>query len=123
MTKTTAEKLCIKPSSSLFPVGEDTGLWQLLDPFPAGSAVVESASMAEVAIHFVTSRADLDAKAETHLADLCGARATWLAYPKGGRADINRGSIWRRAEELGWTVNADISLSETWSDVRIKPQS
>lgn len=123
MTKTTAEKLSIKASSSLFLAGEDTGLRQLLNPLPAGSAVVESASTADVAILFVTSRADLDAKAETHLADLCDARATWIAYPKGGRADINRDSIWRRAEELGWTVNANISLSETWSAVRVKPQT
>lgn len=45
----------------------------------------------------------------------------WIAYPKGNRTDINRDSIWKRAEELGWTLNANISLGDTWSAVRIKP--
>lgn len=50
------------------------------------------------------------------------ARATWIAYPKGNRADINRDSIWKRAEELGWILNANVSPGGAWSAVRIEPQ-
>ena len=121
MPKTTAEKLRIKPASSLFLAGDNAEMRRLLAPFPEGTTIVDTATAADVALLFTTGRADLDEKARAHLADLNGARATWIAYPKGGRADINRDSIWRRAEELGWTVNANISLSETWSAVRIKP--
>ena len=56
--------------------------------------------------------------APAHLRD---ARATWIAYPKGGRSDINRDSIWARTVELGWTANANVALDEVWSAVRIKP--
>lgn len=123
MPKTTAEKLQIKPDSSLFLAGDTAELRQLLDPMPDDTTTVKAARTADVAVMYATSRADLDEKAEAHLADLAAARATWIAYPKGGKADINRDSIWRRAEELGWTINGNISLSDTWSAVRIKPQA
>lgn len=33
---------------------------------------------------------------------------------------IDRDSIWARAEDFGWTLSGNISLSETWSSVRFK---
>ncbi|MGP5073763.1 SRPBCC family protein [Arthrobacter rhombi] len=123
MPKSIAEKLQIKPKSSLFLAGDNAELRQLLEPLPDDTTTVKAASAADIAVLFTTDSADLEAKAGAHLGDLTSARATWIAYPKGGRSDINRDSIWRRSEELGWTLNANISLSDTWSAVRIKPQS
>ena len=51
---------------------------------------------------------------------LATPRAIWIGYPKGNKTDINRDSIWKRAEEFGWTLNGNISLSDTWSSVRLK---
>lgn len=120
MPKTTAEKLQIKAKSSVFVSGEGAELLQLLGPLPEGVTITKNPSTADVAMPFITSRADLDAKANAHLEDLSSARAVWIAYPKGGRADINRDGIWRRVEELGWTLIANVSLNDTWSAVRTK---
>lgn len=123
MPKTNCEKMHVKPESCLYIVGDTDDERRLLDPLPDGVTKVNTAQKAEIAVIFTTSRADLDKKADAHLDKLRGSRATWVAYPKGGKADINRDSIWRRAEELGWTLSGNISLSEKWSAVRIKPQT
>lgn len=73
-----------------------------------------------VAVMFAASRAELDELLARVLPMLSTPKAIWIGYPKGNRADINRDSIWKRAAELGWTLNGNISLSETWSSVRIK---
>ena len=73
-----------------------------------------------VAVLFAADRAELDALLSGPLKHLTTPRAVWIGYPKGNASDINRDSIWKRAAELGWTLNGNISLSETWSSVRIK---
>ena len=37
------------------------------------------------------------------------------------KQDINRDIIWACAEGTGWTLNGNVSLSDAWSCVRLKP--
>lgn len=120
MAKTAAEKLTIKPGDPVFFDGVDGERRKLIEPLPDDVSETSSPEGAAVVLLFARDRADLDAKAAAHLSAAAGARAIWIAYPKGNRADINRDSIWRRMEELGWTLTANVSLSDYWSVVRGK---
>ncbi|OYN90689.1 DUF3052 domain-containing protein [Parenemella sanctibonifatiensis] len=125
MARTIAEKLQIKPGSELLLGPSSPEQRGLLDPLPEDVTVVEGIDRdtSDVAVMFATSRAELDALFEETFPKLTSPRAVWIGYPKGNKADINRDSIWKRAEESGWTANANISLSDVWSSVRLKPQS
>lgn len=122
MPRTPAEKLQIKPGTELLFGPSTPEHRALLDPLPEGVAVVDGIhrDTADVAVMFASDRDELDALLSEVLPLLSAPRAVWIGYPKGNKADINRDSIWRRVEEVGWTLNANISLSDVWSSVRLK---
>lgn len=123
MARTTAEKLQIKPNTELLFGPSTAEQRALLDPLPEGVSVVNGIDRdtAGVAVMFASNGSDLDALLSEVFPLFTSPRAIWIAYPKGNKADINRDSIWRRAEEFGWTLSGNISLSPTWSSVRFKP--
>jgi hypothetical protein len=47
--------------------------------------------------------------------------AFWIAYPKGGRADINRDSLWPRLAAHGLRPITQVAIDETWSGLRFRP--
>lgn len=122
MARTTAEKLQIKPNSELLLGSRTPEQKQLLDPLPEGVTVVDGIERdtTDVAVAFAGSRNELDRLLADELPLLTTPKAVWIGYPKGNKADINRDSIWTRAEDAGWTLNGNISLSDTWSSVRLK---
>lgn len=69
---------------------------------------------------FAHGGSELDTFLTEHLVNFTSPRAVWIGYPKGNVTDINRDSIWKRAEKVGWTLNGNISLSDAWSSVRLK---
>jgi hypothetical protein len=44
-----------------------------------------------------------------------------VAYPKGGRADINRDSLWPILAEDGFRPVSQVALDDTWSALRFRP--
>ncbi len=123
MARTVAEKLQIKPNTELLFGPSTSEQRSMLDPLPEGVSVVEGIDRdtTGVAVMFASNRTDLDALLSELFPLFKSPRAIWVAYPKGNKADINRDTIWRRAEEFGWTLSGNISLSEIWSSVRFKP--
>ncbi|MGO1770776.1 MAG: DUF3052 family protein [Microbacterium sp.] len=121
MPKTVAEKLQIRPDSELL-LAASPAQRALLDPLPDGVTVIDGIDRDTpgAAVAFAESRADLDTLLDGGLVHLHSFRAAWIAYRKGGRSDINRDSIWTRVQEVGWTLTANIAVSEEWSAVRIK---
>ena len=117
-----AEKLQIKPNTELLFGPYTPEQRALLDPLPEGVTVVDGIERdtTDVAVMFASDRDELDALLIDVLPLLATPRAIWIGYPKGNKTDINRDSIWKRAEEFGWTLNGNISLSDTWSSVRLK---
>lgn len=120
ITKTTAQKLYIKSGDTLFLAGGNQGLHALLDPLPEGTEVTGSIQDATAVVLFAQDQTTLDGLLDDWLTAGASARVFWIGYPKGGRSDINRDSIWRDVEARGGTLNANISLTEEWSSVRVK---
>lgn len=123
MPRTTPEKLQIKPNSEVVLGPSTPGQRAMLDPMPEGVSIVEgiAGDTAGVVVMFAEDRDELETLLKDALSLLTAPKAVWIGYPKGNKSDINRDSIWQRAEELGWTLNGNISLSDTWSAVRLKP--
>ncbi|MGP5086896.1 DUF3052 family protein [Brachybacterium tyrofermentans] len=123
MARTIAEKLQIKPNSEVVFGPSTPEQRALLDPLPEGTTVINGidGDTAGVAVMFASDRHELDALMIDVFPPLTAPKAVWIGYPKGNKSDINRDSIWKRAEESGWTLNGNISLSDTWSSVRLKP--
>ena len=123
MSRSIAEKLQIKPNTELLFGPSTPEQRALLDPLPEGVTVVDGIerNTSDVAVMFASDRDELDALLTDVFPLLTTPRAIWIGYPKGNKTDINRDSIWKRAEEFGWTLNGNISLSDTWSSVRLKP--
>lgn len=119
-TKTTAQKLFIKPGETLFLAGGNQGLHALLDPLPEGTEVTGQIDQASAVVLFAQDQTTLDGLLDDWLDSGAGARVFWIGYPKGGRSDLNRDSIWKDLESRGATLNANVSLSEEWSSVRVK---
>lgn len=123
MARTIAEKLQIKPNSEVVFGPSTPEQRALLDPLPEGTTVINGidGDTAGVAVMFASDRDELDALMIDVFPLLTAPKAVWIGYPKGNKSDINRDSIWKRAEESGWTLNGNISLSDSWSSVRLKP--
>ncbi|MGF6822219.1 hypothetical protein M2317_001123 [Microbacterium sp. ZKA21] len=122
MPRATAERLQIKSGTELLFGPSTPEQRALLDPLPAGVTVVNGIhrDTADVAVMFASDRDELDALLSEVLPLLSTPRAVWIGYPKGNKAGINRDGIWQRVEEVGWTLNANISLLDVWSSVRLK---
>lgn len=122
MARTLAEKLQIKPETELVFGPATAEQRDLLAPLPDGVTVVDGIDRDTdgVAVMFAHNREELDALLTEVFPLLTAPRAIWIGYPKGNKADINRDSIWKRAKDFGWTLIGNISLSDTWSSVRLK---
>ncbi len=77
---------------------------------------------ASVALLFADSEHSLRRLLESYADALPGLAYVWIAYPKGGRADINRDSLWPIvAEHTGMRPITQVSLDDTWSALRFRP--
>ncbi len=121
--KTTAQKLFIKSGDTLFLGGGHQGLHALLDPLPEGVILTEDLAEATAVVLFAQDQKSLDGVLDDWLEPALGARVLWIGYPKGGRSDINRDTIWKDVEARGHRLNANIPLSEEWSSVRVRTAS
>lgn len=125
MARTIAEKLQIKPGTELLLGRSSPEHRGLLDPLPEDVTVIDGIDRdtTDVVVMFAHDRDELDTLLNSVFPLLSSPKAVWIGYPKGNKADINRDSIWKRAEESGWTLNGNISLSDIWSSVRLKPMN
>jgi hypothetical protein len=117
--KTIAQKLLIKPETA-FWVAADADL-DRLGPLPPNTRRVSSPGEAGVAILFVDSEASLRQAIADDGAALAGVPVLWVAYPKGGRADVNRDSLWPVVAELGLRPISQVAVDDIWSALRFRP--
>jgi hypothetical protein len=116
--KSTAEKLQIKPGTTLWLSHPEHA--PLLEPLPDGVQTVDGPGDAAAAVIFADSAAALRAILARH-DDLATPAALWIAYPKGDRADINRDTLWPILREHGLRPVSQVSLDDTWSALRFRP--
>jgi hypothetical protein len=117
-TKTVAEKLFLKPGSTLWL--SDPSRASLIDPLPDGVSRVGEPDQAGAAIVFAESAAAVRATLDTYREQLTRQTNLWVAYPKGGRADINRDSLWPILADHGMRPNAQVALDDVWSALRFR---
>ena len=118
MSKTLAEKLQIKPHTTVWV--SDPAHITLLTPMPEGvreSDQIATASTAVIFADSATSARELMAK---HAADVTKPHAFWVAYPKGGRADINRDSLWPIIAEFDMRPAGQVAIDDQWSALRFR---
>lgn len=116
--KTVADKLLIKPGTSLWV--SDEARRSLLGPTPDGVDVTSDPSQASTAIVFADDAASVRRRFATDGTALLASGNVWVLYPKGNKADINRDSLWPIVAEFGFRPISQISVDETWSALRFR---
>ena len=119
MAKSIAEKLLIKPGTTVF-VWPSARLG-LMGAFPDGVEVLDGMEAATAAVLFVDDAATARATFEAQRDQLSQPAFLWICYPKGGRADINRDSLWPMLTPYGLRPITQIAIDDVWSALRFRP--
>ena len=124
--KSISEKLQVKSGKIFRILNQPPDVSGILAQLPAGASFAKVNEPADVVLFFVRSMSEvkslfpLDAK----LIKLDGI--PWLAYPKKTSAiktDLDRDTIWKFLQTIGWTGVSMISIDDTWSGFRMKKVS
>jgi len=92
--------------------------------YPSGHGLLAACGPGDFVHLFVKSRGDFDAHFAHAAAQAAAGAIFWLSYPKStpkAKHDINRDSLWDLLLAQNYHPVAQISLGETWSAMRIKP--
>jgi hypothetical protein len=119
MAKTIAEKLQIKPNTTVWL--SDPARLPLLTPMPEGVREADAMATASTAVLFVEDASDTRAQLAKHAADLDKPGVLWIAYPKGNRTDINRDSLWPIVADFDMRPNSQVAIDDHWSALRFRP--
>jgi hypothetical protein len=118
MTKTIAEKLQIKPHSTVWL--SDAAQLPLLTPMPEGVREGDTMATASVAVLFADDAAGARKLLDEHTAELAKPGVFWVAYPKGNKADINRDTLWPILADYDMRPNAQVAIDDRWSALRFR---
>lgn len=118
MPKTLAEKLQIKPNTTVWL--SDPSQLPLLAPMPEGVRESEALATASAAVLFAEDAAGTRKLLEQHTEDLAKPAVLWIAYPKGNKADINRDTLWPIAADFGLRPNGQVAIDDRWSALRFR---
>jgi hypothetical protein len=119
MAASVASKLLLRPGGRLWIA--DPSRAPLIGPLPDGSSLASEPRAADVALVFVGGAADVEAEVVPRLEAFRGVTAVWVAYPKGGRADINRDTLWPLLAVHGFRPITQVAIDDTWSALRFRP--
>jgi hypothetical protein len=117
--KSVAQKLLIKPSTTVWSSGSEHRL--LIGPLPEDARHVDRLEEANTAVVFASSAEELRRVLTRHEGQLARPGVFWVAYPKGNRADINRDTLWPILGEHGMRPISQVSVDEVWSALRFRP--
>ncbi|MFI7598341.1 hypothetical protein [Actinoplanes sp. NPDC049681] len=119
MTKTIAEKLLIKPNTTVW-LSHPAHL-PLLTPMPEGVREVDTAETASTAVVFADDAASARKLMEEHAEKLKKPAAFWVAYPKGNKTDINRDTLWPIVADFDMRPCGQVAIDDRWSALRFRP--
>jgi hypothetical protein len=116
--KTVADKLLIKPGTSLWVSDDERRA--LLGPLPSGVEATSDPSKASTSIVFADDATSVRERFATDAEALAGSGNLWVLYPKGNRTDINRDSLWPILTDYGLRPITQVSIDDTWSALRFR---
>jgi hypothetical protein len=116
--KTVAEKLLIKPNTSVWS-SHPTRLG-LVGPLPDGASQVERLDQATIGLVFADDAASLREILTEQQEQLARPGILWVAYPKANRVDINRDTLWPILVEYGMRPNGQVAIDDVWSALRFR---
>jgi hypothetical protein len=116
--RSTADKLLIKPGAAVW-VGPPTRVG-LIGPLPEGVRVVQAPADATTVIVFAEDAAAVRSAFEAQRDTLAVVSVLWVAYPKAGRADINRDTLWPILAEYGLRPIGQVAIDDVWSALRFR---
>ncbi len=118
MAKTIAEKLQIKPNTTVWL--SVPGHVSLLTPMPEGVRESDQLATATTAVLFVDDAASARKLLDEHREHLTKPAVFWVAYPKGNTTDINRDSLWPIVADFDMRPNGQVAIDDTWSALRFR---
>lgn len=119
MTTTIAEKLQIKPHTTIW-LSAPARL-PLLTPMPDGVRETYSMAMASTAVLFADDTAGARRLLEEYRADLAKPAVLWVAYLKANQCDISRDSLWPIVADFDMRPDGPIAIDARWSALRCCP--
>lgn len=119
MPKSVAEKLLIKPNTTLWSSHADRVA--LVGPLPDGVDTVAGPDEATAALVFADSAADVREILTEHKEQIAAPSVFWVLYPKANRADINRDTLWPILGAFGMRPIGQVAVDDTWSALRFRP--
>lgn len=122
-----AQKLQIKPNARVLVLKAPQGYADALAPSPEGVTVATTARGQFDVVHLFVKRAkEMEESAPKAIAAVREGGVLWISYPKKSSkvtTDMSRDSGWKALEEAGWGPVAQVSIDETWSALRWKPEA
>jgi hypothetical protein len=122
--KSVAQKLGVKPGSTLLVLHAPLPVTQILGTLPKGAALTEGGSGPfPIILLFVRDRAMLLRELPAARVKLEDAGALWLAFAKATSkkaTDINRDSIREYVETEGFKAVSIIGIDKDWCSLRLK---
>ena len=124
MTKL-ARKLGIKPGMKVLIRDAPADFASLRSSLSDGIKLLKASNnRGDCVIAFVRCKADVQAVAPTVLSAVVDDGLLWFAYPKKSSAvksDLSRDSGWEPVFAGGFDTVAQISIDETWTGFRFRP--
>ena len=112
------KKLGIRENSRVVLLNSPPRFERKLEPVSAGAEIIDDASLANVAVLFVTSEADLVRDFRALAKSLPQKVAFWIAWPKrasGMKTDLKEGIIREFGLAHEWVDYKVCAIDETWS--------
>lgn len=112
------KKLGIREGYGVLLVNAPPRFDREMEPMPDGTAFVEDAASARVAVLFAPSQAELVHDFRSLARALPEKSALWIAWPKkasGVKTDLNENVVRDFGLDLGWVDYKVCAIDETWS--------
>lgn len=122
-----AKKLGIKAGHRVLFFNTPAGYVESFAPLPDGVEVAEKPGGEFDVVHlFVRDTAEIDRLALAAIAATKPDGVLWISYPKRSSkvpTDVTRDVGWDAVTGAGWAGVAQVSVDETWSALRFKPEA
>jgi hypothetical protein len=122
---TLAEKMQFKQGQSMALINVPDGYAQSLAA-EMSEVEIGDADRYDGVLAFVNTLAEAGKIAPQTFAAVADDALVWIAYPKqssGIDTDVNRDTLWESTNGTGWRPVRQVSIDDTWSAVRYRPES